>query len=116
MDEILGFHLDEMRKIPDAASVATAHWVSQLIGRKVGASTGTNLYGVLQLACEMKQRGEKGSIVTLLCDSGERYLDTYYDLTWVKENIGDIQPYLAQLEVIQAKGCVEPACCGSTNA
>ncbi|NMT56209.1 PLP-dependent cysteine synthase family protein, partial [Vibrio parahaemolyticus] len=84
--------IDEMRKIPDAASVATAHWVSQLIGRKVGASTGTNLYGVLQLACEMKQRGEKGSIVTLLCDSGERYLDTYYDLTWVKENIGDIQP------------------------
>ncbi len=45
--------------------------------------------------------------MTLLCDSGERYLDTYYDLTWVKENIGDIQPYLAQLEVIQAKGCVE---------
>ncbi|MCV5262980.1 PLP-dependent cysteine synthase family protein, partial [Escherichia coli] len=54
--------VDEMRKIPDAASVATAHWVSQLIGRKVGASTGTNLYGVLQLACEMKQRGETGSI------------------------------------------------------
>ncbi|MDW1892721.1 PLP-dependent cysteine synthase family protein, partial [Vibrio sp. Vb1574] len=108
--------VDEMRKIPDAASVATAHWVSQLIGRKVGASTGTNLYGVLQLACEMKQRGETGSIVTLLCDSGERYLDTYYDLAWVKENIGDIQPYLAQLEVIQAKGCVEPACCGPITA
>ncbi|OXE31921.1 cysteine synthase, partial [Vibrio parahaemolyticus] len=108
--------VDEMRKIPDAASIATAHWVSQLIGRKVGASTGTNLYGVLQLACEMKQRGETGSIVTLLCDSGERYLDTYYDLAWVKENIGDIQPYLTQLEVIQAKGCVEPACCGPITA
>ncbi|EHR6475063.1 PLP-dependent cysteine synthase family protein [Vibrio parahaemolyticus] len=108
--------VDEMRKTPDAASVATAHWVSQLIGRKVGASTGTNLYGVLQLACEMKQRGETGSIVTLLCDSGERYLDTYYDLAWVKENIGDIQPYLAQLEVIQAKGCVEPAYCGPITA
>lgn len=108
--------VDEMRKIPDAASIATAHWVSQLIGRKVGASTGTNLCGVLQLACEMKQRGETGSIVTLLCDSGERYLDTYYDLAWVKENIGDIQPYLTQLEVIQAKGCVEPACCGPITA
>ena len=103
--------VDEMRKIPDAASVATAHWLSGLIGRKVGASTGTNLYGVLQLACEMKQRGETGSIVTLLCDSGERYLDTYYNTEWVKENIGDIQPYLAQLKTVQTKGCVEPACC-----
>ncbi|HAS8147530.1 TPA: PLP-dependent cysteine synthase family protein, partial [Vibrio vulnificus] len=64
--------VDEMRKIPDAASVACTHWVSKLIGRNVGASTGTNLYGVLQLACEMKQRGERGSIVTLLCDSGDR--------------------------------------------
>ncbi len=65
--------VDEMRKIPDAASIATTHWLSDILGRKVGASTGTNMYGVLQLASEMKMRGEKGSIVTLLCDSGGRY-------------------------------------------
>ncbi|MCG6299944.1 pyridoxal-phosphate dependent enzyme, partial [Vibrio vulnificus] len=103
--------VDEMRKIPDAASVACTHWVSKLIGRKVGASTGTNLYGVLQLACEMKQRGERGSIVTLLCDSGDRYLDTYFNEEWVKTNIGDIQPYLEQLEIIERDGCVAPICC-----
>lgn len=51
--------VDEMRTIPDAASVATAHWLEKILGRKVGASTGTNLYGVLQLASEMKARGEK---------------------------------------------------------
>ncbi len=103
--------VDKMKKIPDRASVATAHWVSNLLGRKVGASTGTNLYAALQLACEMKLRGERGSIVTLLCDSGERYLDTYYDKEWVKQNIGDIQPYIALLETIQARGCTEPGCC-----
>ncbi len=103
--------VDEMRKIPDAASVACTHWVSKLIGRNVGASTGTNLYGVLQLACEMKQRGERGSIVTLLCDSGDRYLDTYFNEEWVKTNIGDIQPYLEQLEIIERDGCVAPICC-----
>ncbi len=86
--------VDEMRKIPDAASVATAHWLESILGRKVGASTGTNLYGVLQLASEMKASGEKGSIVTLLCDSGERYLDTYYNPEWVAKNIGDLQPYI----------------------
>ncbi len=97
--------VDEMRKIPDAASVATAQWLETLLGRKVGASTGTNLYGALQLACEMKQRGETGSIVTLLCDSGERYLDTYYNPSWVAENIGDLQPYLDKLAEIETTGC-----------
>ncbi|UPQ88858.1 PLP-dependent cysteine synthase family protein [Vibrio sinaloensis] len=96
--------VDEMRTIADAASVATAHWLEKVLGRKVGASTGTNLYGVLQLAGEMKVRGETGSIVTLLCDSGERYLDTYYNSEWVKQNIGDLQPYLAQLEHFEATG------------
>ncbi|GAL09560.1 cysteine synthase B [Vibrio astriarenae] len=96
--------VDEMRTIPDAASVATVHWLEGILGRKAGASTGTNLFGALQLASEMKQRGETGSIVTLLCDSGERYLDTYYDEAWVKENIGDLQPYIAQLETLQASG------------
>lgn len=96
--------VDEMRKIPDAASIATIHWLEKILGRKVGASTGTNLYGVLQLASEMKARGEKGSIVTLLCDSGERYLDTYYNAEWVKENIGDLQAYTEKLETFQATG------------
>ncbi|GMM88844.1 PLP-dependent cysteine synthase family protein [Vibrio fortis] len=96
--------IDEMRTIPDAASIATTHWLSELLGRKVGASTGTNMYGVLQLAIEMKARGEKGSIVTLLCDSGERYLDTYFDDEWVRENIGDIEPFAEKLKVFNQTG------------
>ncbi|MCW8347358.1 PLP-dependent cysteine synthase family protein [Vibrio sp. ZSDZ65] len=96
--------VDEMRTIPDAASIATIHWLEKILGRKVGASTGTNLYGALQLACEMKKRGETGSIVTLLCDSGERYLDTYYNPEWVKTNIGDLHPYTEKLEIFEATG------------
>ncbi|MCW8333014.1 PLP-dependent cysteine synthase family protein [Vibrio sp. SCSIO 43135] len=99
--------VDEMRTIPDAASVATVHWLEKVLGRKAGASTGTNLYGVLQLASEMKQRGQRGSIVTLLCDSGERYLDSYYNADWIKENIGDLQPYLAKLETLEATGVLD---------
>ncbi|ABV87667.1 PLP-dependent cysteine synthase family protein [Shewanella pealeana] len=85
--------VDEMRKIPDPASVATINWLENIIGRKTGASTGTNLYGALQLASEMAAKGETGSIVTLICDSGERYLDTYYNNEWIKENIGDLSDY-----------------------
>ena len=31
----------------------------------------------------MAARGEAGAIVTLLCDPGERYLDTYYNDAWL---------------------------------
>lgn len=96
--------VDEMRQIPDAASIATIHWLEKIVGRKAGASTGTNLYGALQLVSEMKQRGEQGSIVTLLCDSGERYLDTYYNPEWLANNIGDLSPYTSKLEAFQLTG------------
>ncbi|MDV2341331.1 PLP-dependent cysteine synthase family protein [Vibrio cholerae] len=99
--------VDKMRAIPDAASVATIYWLEKILGRKAGASTGTNLYGALQLACDMKRRGEQGSIVTLLCDSGERYLDTYYNPEWVKNNIGDLSKYLHKLETFSATGCLD---------
>ncbi len=84
--------VDEMLRVPDAASVATALWLETQLGRKVGASTGTNMWGVLQLAARMREEGRTGSIVTLLCDSGERYLETYYNPQWVAANIGDIAP------------------------
>ncbi|WP_322740935.1 PLP-dependent cysteine synthase family protein [Endozoicomonas gorgoniicola] len=96
--------VDEMRHIPDAASIATMHWLEKLLGRKVGPSTGTNLFGALQIASEMKARGEAGSVVTLICDSGERYLDTCYDKQWVASNIGDIKPYLRELECFYLDG------------
>lgn len=90
--------IDSMIKVPDAASIATIHWLEKVLGRKAGASTGTNLWGALQLAKKMRDNGETGSIVTLLCDSGERYLDTYYNCKWVEENIGDLAEYKKELE------------------
>jgi cysteine synthase A len=92
--------IDSMMRVPDAASIATIHWLQKILGRKVGASTGTNIWGALTLARQMRDRGEQGAIVTLLCDSGERYLDTYYDADWVKKNIGDLSQYTQQLEAM----------------
>jgi cysteine synthase A len=86
-----------MRKVPDAASVATILWLEKLIGRKAGASTGTNLWGALLVANEMMRDGQKGSIVSLMCDSGERYMDTYYDPDWVRKSIGDVSEFEIEL-------------------
>jgi cysteine synthase A len=44
---------------------------------------------MLALACEMRERGERGSILSLLCDAGERYLPTYFDTEWVDRCFGD---------------------------
>ena len=92
--------IDAMQQVPDAASIATMHWLASILGRKVGASTGTNMWGVLQLAKQMRAQGQQGSIVTLLCDSGERYLDTYYNEQWVAEQFGDVSTYSKQLTAI----------------
>lgn len=89
--------IDHMIRVPDAASIATMLWLEKLIGRKAGPSTGTNLWGALIRAEDMLRENRRGSIVTLLCDSGERYLDTYYNVDWVNACVGDCQRYATEL-------------------
>lgn len=90
--------VDRMISVPDAASVAGARHLSAALGRRVGASTGTNLVAVARLVTEMRRRGERGSIVTLLCDSGDRYRDTYFDDAWVAAQGWDTGSWRAALE------------------
>src|SRR3954464_370268 len=71
--------VDRMVVVPDAASVAAAHHVSAVLGRRVGPSTGTNVWGAFGLLAEMVAQKRSGSVVTVLADSGERYNDTYFD-------------------------------------
>jgi cysteine synthase A len=85
--------VDRMIAVPDAASVATARAAEAVLGRRVGPSTGTNLWGALRIARELELAGDGGSIVTLLCDSGERYANTYYDDAWLLEQGIDIAPF-----------------------
>ncbi len=81
--------IDRMIEVSDADSVVAMQTLSGLLGRRVGPSTGTNLVGMLRLAHEMIAGGERGSILSLLCDSGERYLPTYHDASWVSTQVGD---------------------------
>jgi len=90
--------VDRMMLVPDAASVAAMRFLRERTGRRAGASTGTNLYGVLRLACELAGRGESGSIVSLLCDGAERYAATYNDDAWLAARGLDLAPYTAVLE------------------
>jgi cysteine synthase A len=89
--------VDEMVSVPDAASIAAARWCSTVTGRPVGGSTGTALWGALKLVAEMRSAGQAGSVVTLLCDGGERYAHTYYDDDWLAARGIDTAPYAATL-------------------
>jgi cysteine synthase len=81
--------VDRMMVVPDADSVAAMQELSSLLGRRVGPSTGTNFVAMLALAQEMRQRGEQGSVLSLLCDAGERYMPSYYNPDWVARTLGD---------------------------
>jgi cysteine synthase len=89
--------VDRMMKVPDAASIAAMNVLSRRLRRTVGGSTGTNFLSLCRLAVEMRQRGESGSLVTLICDSGERYRQTYYAPDWLAARGLDPAPYEAAL-------------------
>jgi cysteine synthase A len=89
--------VDRMMKIPDAASIAAMQVLSRLVGRPVGGSTGTNFLAICQLASEMLRAGEAGSLVTLICDSGERYRQTYYEPEWLTARGIEPAPFVTEL-------------------
>jgi cysteine synthase len=92
--------IDEMRVVRNAESIAAMRLLSQLLGRRVGPSTGTNFVAVLCLAAQMKVRGAAGSILSLICDAGERYLPTYHNDAWVDDCMGDCQAEQAHLAAL----------------
>jgi cysteine synthase A len=89
--------VDRMVKVDDAESIACVRWASERLGRRLGGSTGTNLVAALGIIAEMRGRGESGSIVTLLCDSGQRYGGTYFDDDWVAAQGLDLKAAAARL-------------------
>ncbi|WP_016905880.1 PLP-dependent cysteine synthase family protein [Streptomyces xiaopingdaonensis] len=85
--------VDRMMKVPDAASVAAVRELERVMGRRAGGSTGTGLWSALRIVGEMRAEGRRGSVVTLICDPGERYLDKYYSDAWLAAEGLEIAPY-----------------------
>jgi cysteine synthase A len=77
--------------VEDAESIGAMRALSVILGRRVGGSTGTNIWACMQIIEEMAARREEGSVITLLCDGGERYAHTYYDDPWLAERSIDFR-------------------------
>jgi len=98
-------------------------FLADLLGhdmQRPGASTGTNLYGCLQLISEAMAAGTPGgSIVTLLCDNGNRYGDTYYNDAWLEHKGFDmqlVQAYYDQVSHFWDTGDMKHVCLGVVSA
>lgn len=77
--------IDCMIPVSDAQSIGAMRALSERLGRRCGGSTGTNIWACAMLTDAMQREGEVGSIVTLLCDGGSRYADTYFSDQWLAE-------------------------------
>jgi len=90
--------VDRMLKVPDALSIAAMHLVNELVGFRVGPSTGMNMVGALLLLCQQQGNNQQGPVASVICDSGERYADTYYDPAWLAARGLDWKPLLPALK------------------
>lgn len=77
--------VDDMVQVPDAGSIAAMKHLRRYAGFHAGPSTGTNLWGVWQTIAGMLDEGRTGSIVTLMCDGGDRYAGSFHNKAWVAE-------------------------------
>jgi cysteine synthase len=96
--------IDRMIQVPDSASVAAMRHLHTLAGLYAGPSTGTNLWGVWQLVAEMVAEGQQGSIVSLMCDGGDRYAGNYYNAAWLAAQGLDPEPHEGTLRAFFDSG------------
>ncbi len=63
---------DEIIRVTDADAIAMARRAAREEGMLVGISAGANIWAALQIAARPEMKGK--TIVTIACDTGERYL------------------------------------------
>ncbi|MEP6571257.1 MAG: pyridoxal-phosphate dependent enzyme [Gemmatimonadota bacterium] len=76
--------IDEFRQISDRDSFAMARRLAREEGMLVGGSAGLNVALALEIARELDDPA--ALVVTILCDTGERYLSKLFNDEWMQEN------------------------------
>ena len=77
-----GAPIDTQFRISDEDGL---YWVARLLkeeGLCLGLSSGINVAGAVELG---KQLGPGKRVVTILCDTGFRYLSSLYNREWLEE-------------------------------
>ena len=85
--------IDDMYQVSDRDAFLATRDLAHRDGLFAGGSSGAALWGVRKLVAELEERGELAAygeagprIVTILPDSGNRYLSTIFDDDWMREH------------------------------
>ena len=76
--------IDEFRQVADRTSLMMTRRLAREEGILSGGSTGLNVALALDIARELDD--PEALIVTILCDTGERYLSKVFSDEWMQEN------------------------------
>jgi cysteine synthase len=86
-ENLKGIVVDDAYRIPDQSALSIIYQLKREEGLFLGLSSGINLAGALRLA---REGGPGQVIVTLLCDSGIRYLSKLFNPEWLRAH--DLDP------------------------
>lgn len=81
-------YIDDVVHVPEADTIRTVHRLAAK-GFLFGGSTGTVISGAARWLAE-KYPGEDPVAVAIAPDLGERYLDSIYAESWLREHFGEI--------------------------
>lgn len=96
--------LDEGVKVTDVAAFATARAVAAKLGLLIGGSAGGSVHAALT---RLEQFPAGSTVVTIVCDGGEKYLDTVFDDDWMNER--DLLDESAESAVLELLDRYSPA-------
>ncbi len=92
-----GAPIDTQFRISDEDGI---EWVARLLreeGLCLGLSSGINVAGAVALGKHLKAEGrENARVVTILCDTGFRYLSTLYNAEWLRSKGLPVFDWLAE--------------------
>ncbi|WP_067892797.1 PLP-dependent cysteine synthase family protein [Nocardia vaccinii] len=96
--------LDEGLKVSDVAAFATARAVARKLGLMIGGSAGGSVHAALT---RLEEFPPGSTVVTIVCDGGEKYLDTVFDDAWMSDR--DLLDESAEAEVLAMLNRYAPA-------
>ncbi|MFJ9109989.1 PLP-dependent cysteine synthase family protein [Streptomyces sp. NPDC102283] len=75
--------IDDVMRFRDADAFATCHHLAQREGLVCGGTGGANVWGAVRVARSLKG---PATVVTVLPDSGNKYISKIYNPDWLKQN------------------------------
>ena len=99
--------IDEFRQVPDRTSFTMARRLAREEGILVGGSAGLNVWLALEIARELDDPASM--VVTILADTGERYLSKVFSDEWMQENQMLEAPRVTVEQLLERRPATAPA-------